>query len=814
MHNAPSFENPWKRPPPASAKFLQERKTLERVSRDHKPTPSPIQPMPDFSVYKPDPSDPVLSWEEEVTIPPVSEYTYVPEAHRPAAKGLRPSSINTGKALRFALGLHGLGIGSPIVKDAITQQVERSYQRRVVEGEQRREHQNRENTRRARNILHQQWTESFTHPTSELPSGFYGRNVLERNRIDFDEVHEEVIARRISEEAFPRYQEALQRFRSALRQEMRSVEGGRRLSIQQISRALRVATDGYTYLGGGSDQVGLLLLDKLGSCAQISIFATLLLADAGFPREKIFLRFYNGDQQLAPHVAPILVWEGQEQDLSAGARAFPFGARVPFEVLSELYQRKHGLGAEGRSIARVGMAVSGEDSVYQGEGDREGLPAAPSGDEEADGGHTSGGASCPGMGMPAFASGVTIQPGLDRPFPGSTPFQGGAIFGGYDAEKDLVVLADRMRVERSREREIASSESVWSYLLTNRVGVAHDPLFSRGLLGGELPVGSGVVHTAARNLPVEVFSGSLGRGYEGSIVSGTIEILNDQQHYAHLTTEQHIHTEAALLYAYEWAMTQLEQRGSIQGPVLARRHVDRLRESLRRRLDALSIDEQIDVCASLRGYASLVLPIFWAQFPERVNALAVRALERIDLLPADTTSVEDIRSIDQVSLVLTSLALYHPGLSGQLREGILGRLVSSDSRYQSLRIAYAQSMLYDYHHAPSSFTDGIYSRMHGSAQALFSSEESSLIGVYKGYRLHAGERPEDRRYDRSVQRLARNIPTPVLRAFVTRIRHQSLSNSNNTNEVNVERFIGLLNGVISERETLDAPPTPGSAGTR
>lgn len=800
MNNAPSFDNPWKRPPSASAKFLQERKTLERASRDQKPAPPPIQPTPDFSVYKPDPNDPVLSWEEEVAIPPISEYAYIPEARRPVSKGLRPSSINTGKALRFALGLHGLGIGSPIVKDAIAQQVERSYQRQVAEGEQHRERQNRENTRRARNILHQQWRESFTHPTSELPSGFYGRNVLERNRIDFDEVHEEVIAQRISEEAFPRYQEALQRFRSALRQEMESTEGERRLSIQQISRALRVATDGYTYLGGGSDQVGLLLLDKLGSCAQISIFVTLLLADAGFPREKIFLRFYSGDRQSDAHVAPILVWEGQEQDLSAGARAFPFGARVPFEALSELYQRKHGLGAESRSTVGVGMAVSGEDSVYQGEGDREGLGATSSGDGEVGGSFASGGGSCPGIGMPAFASGVTVRPGLDRPFPATTPFQGGAILGEYSADEDLVALAEHMRVERSRERRIFSSESVWSYILTSRFGVPHDPLFSRGLLGGELLVGSGIVHTAARSLPADVFPASLGSsGNNGSAVQDVIEVLNDQRRDARLTTEQHIHTEAALLYAYEWAMVQLQQRGSIQGPVLARRHADRLRESLRRRLDALSIDEQIDICASLQGHASTALPIFWAQFPERVNALAVRALERVDRLPVDAVPIEDIRSADQASLVLTNLALYNVALSGQLRERILERLVSSDSRYESLRTAYAQSMLYEYSKMPSSFTDGVYSRIHASAQALFSGD--GLADVYRGYNRSIGERPEDIRYDPAVQRLARNIPTPIVRAF---IRQLIAAGAPEESRAHFQRFISLLNGVISEREALGA----------
>lgn len=760
MHNAPSFENPWKRPPPASAKFLQERKTLERVSRDHKPTPSPIQPMPDFSVYKPDPSDPVLSWEEEVTIPPVSEYTYVPEAHRPAAKGLRPSSINTGKALRFALGLHGLGIGSPIVKDAITQQVERSYQRRVVEGEQRREHQNRENTRRARNILHQQWTESFTHPTSELPSGFYGRNVLERNRIDFDEVHEEVIARRISEEAFPRYQEALQRFRSALRQEMRSVEGGRRLSIQQISRALRVATDGYTYLGGGSDQVGLLLLDKLGSCAQISIFATLLLADAGFPREKIFLRRYRGTPN--GHMAPTLEWEGREYDLSSGSQAFPFGAKIPFRQMSQLSQEVHRL--QSGSSLEGGRNTVGASSEIQSL-DQDSLQA------------TFG-----FLRMPTFLSAVPVDPAMDRPWVGNNliPFRSGAIIQIYEEDRESGGWA------QSREEPGAQTATdPWAEVASATRFSQIDPIFMRGVTGGELSMGNA--------LSMEVFDviphgdGAIAYADYREPIEGVIGRLEGEYYNPALTTVQRIHVGGALLYAYEWAIMIYNSQRAVQAPMLARERAEGLRQRLDEVLQTLSLEEQVHLFnerSTLTKWTDM--GSFWARFPGRINPLTSRALALLD-----------IYGDRHASVLLLNMAFYNRDLSGELRQQIFDRLTNEAAQYSSLRDVYADVVLGT--RPLNSFSDGSYARMHASARALFS--EDGLADVYRGYNRSMGESPEDTRYDRSVQRLARNIPTPILRAF---IRQLIVAGSPEESRAPFQRFISLLNSVISEREASGA----------
>lgn len=760
MNNAPSFDNPWKRPPSASAKFLQERKTLERASRDQKPAPPPIQPTPDFSVYKPDPNDPVLSWEEEVAIPPISEYAYIPEARRPVSKGLRPSSINTRKALRFALGLHGLGIGSPIVKDAIAQQVERSYQRQVAEGEQHRERQNRENTRRARNILHQQWTESFTHPTSELPSGFYARNVLERNRIDFDEAHEEVIARRISEEAFPKYQEALQRFRSALRQEMESTEGERRLSIQQISRALRVATDGYTYLGGGSDQVGLLLLDKLGSCAQISIFVTLLLADAGFPREKIFLRIYRGDPN--GHMAPTLEWEGQEYDLSSGGQAFPFGAKVPFRQMSQLSQEVLQL-QPGSSLGGGRNTVGASSEVQPPDQD-------------------SSQATFGFLRTPTFLGAVPVDPAMDRPWVGDSliPFRSGAITQIYEE--------GRKSGGQAQPREEPGAQTAtdpWAEVARATLFSQVDPLFTRGVTGGELPMGNALSREIFDVIPQG--DGAIAYANYREPLERVIGRLENEYYNPSLTTVQRIHVGGALLYAYEWAVMIYNSQRAVQAPILARERAEGLRQRLDEVLQTLSLEEQIHLFnqrSTLTKWTDM--GSFWARFPERIHLVTSRALTLLD-------TYED----QHAAVLLLNMALHNRDLSGELRQQIFDRLTNEAARYNTLRDVYADVVLGT---VPlSSFSNGPYARIHASAQALFSGD--GLADVYRGYNRSIGERPEDIRYDPAVQRLARNIPTPIVRAF---IRQLIAAGAPEESRAHFQRFISLLNGVISEREALGA----------
>lgn len=263
--------------------------------------------------------------------------------------------------------------------------------------------------------------------------------------------------------------------------------------------------------------------------------------------------------------------------------------------------------------------------------------------------------------------------------------------------------------------------------------------------------------------------------------------LENEYYNPSLTTVQRIHVGGALLYAYEWAVMIYNSQRAVQAPILARERAEGLRQRLDEVLQTLSLEEQIHLFnqrSTLTKWTDM--GSFWARFPERIHLVTSRALTLLD-------TYED----QHAAVLLLNMALHNRDLSGELRQQIFDRLTNEAARYNTLRDVYADVVLGT---VPlSSFSNGPYARIHASAQALFSRD--GLVDVYRGYNRSMGESPEDTRYDPAVQRLARNIPTPIVRAF---IRQLIAAGAPEESRAHFQRFISLLNGVISEREALGA----------